>query len=57
MNEKPIIERAKNGKWQCLVSRRQFADEESLKKHIHRSTLYKDALEKAANESRIVLKP
>jgi hypothetical protein len=40
----------------CLVSRRQFATEDAPKKHITKSNLYKDALEKAANEGKVELR-
>lgn len=41
-------------KWACLVSRRCFATEEQLAKHIRLSKLYKEELTKAVNEGRVI---
>lgn len=57
VDNKPVVRQCpKSGKWMCLVSRRQFNTEDQLKKHVAKSQLYKEALEKAANESRLVLR-
>ena len=42
MNGKPAITE-NNGKWACLVSRRQFKDEEGLRKHVLHSALFKES--------------
>mmetsp|Transcript_17676 Transcript_17676/g.53914 ORF Transcript_17676/g.53914 Transcript_17676/m.53914 type:complete len:364 (+) Transcript_17676:628-1719(+) len=52
----PLVRQcAKTGKWLCLVSRRQFPSEAALRKHVARSQLYKDALERAATSNTIAL--
>jgi len=57
VDAKPVVEYDESAKkWVCLVSRRRFADEDQLKKHVAKSTLYKEALEKAAAEARIDLR-
>jgi len=57
VDNKPCVRHCPtSGKWMCLVSRRQFDSEDKLKRHVAKSQLYKDALEKAAHESRIVVR-
>lgn len=54
VNERAVTQQdPKTGKWLCFISRRQFADEAALHKHIAKSDLYKTALEKAANEGKV----
>ncbi|KAJ8611739.1 hypothetical protein CTAYLR_009512 [Chrysophaeum taylorii] len=56
VDNKPVIRHCPTtGKWMCLVSRRQFNSESLLKKHVAKSALYRDALEKAAHESRLIV--
>ena len=52
---KPVIVKTDAGKLACLVSKRQFPDEDMLRKHIAKSKLYKEAFEKAANEGKVSL--
>ena len=58
LDGKPLVERPVAGsgaKWACLVSRRQFATEEQVAKHVRLSKLYKEELIKAIAAGRIVL--
>lgn len=52
----PLAE-SNGSKWACLVSRRAFATEEQLAKHIRLSQLYHDELAKAVTQGRVVLRP
>jgi hypothetical protein len=52
----PLAE-GSGSKWACLVSRRAFATEEQLAKHIRLSQLYRDELAKAIAQGRVVLLP
>jgi len=52
----PLIE-SNGSKWACLVSRRAFATEEQLAKHIRLSQLYHDELAKSVTQGRVVLRP
>lgn len=52
LDGKPIVKSSK-GKWACLVSRRVFAAEDQLQKHIQQSSLYREELAKAIRDGRI----
>jgi len=42
-----------NGKFACLVCRRQFGSEEKLMQHVNLSQLHRDCLAKAKDEAKI----
>jgi len=50
---KPPYPQQPNGKWACLVCRRQFADDEKLSLHINESELHKESMTKARAEGKI----
>jgi len=51
---KPFVV-SQNGKWACLVSRRQFKTEEQIREHIQLSSLYRDCLVKAVADGKVLL--
>ena len=55
LDGKPVVYHTDAGKIACLVSKRQFADEGQLRKHVAKSKLYREAFERAANEGRVSL--
>jgi hypothetical protein len=50
----PLAE-GSGSKWACLVSRRAFASQEQLAKHVRVSELYREELVKAISEGRVVM--
>jgi hypothetical protein len=50
----PLVE-GSGDKWACLVSRRAFASEEQLAKHVRISKLYREELSKAIDQGRVVI--
>jgi len=50
LDDLPVVRQCqRTGKWMCLISKRQFPTESQLQKHVAKSALYRDALEKAAS--------
>ena len=54
-NGKALIEQTSDGKVTCWVSKRKFASDDQLRKHIAKSKLYKEAYEKACVDGKITL--
>jgi len=53
----PLCHHTDDNKWVCFLSRRCFATEDQLMKHVRVSKLYKEELIKAINENRIIKIP
>jgi len=57
LKPKPLVKQTSSGKYQVLVSRRQFATRELAKKHVEQSTLYRDSLLRLIQLNQILLSP
>ena len=57
LNGRPAVKQNKEGKWACMICRRQFAQEDLLRKHVEKSPLHMTNFEKMRSEKKLSVKP